>query len=69
MIFIRKYKIIILFKWRIEIKSNWVPFKGYTGPQIGLKWTKIGQNRGISDILGPDDAIKPLNMNDFYQKI
>ena len=57
MIFIRKYKIIILFKWRIGIKSNQVPFKGYTGPQIGLKWTKIGQNRGISDILGTDDAI------------
>ena len=50
-----------MFKWRYEIRSNVVPFKGYTGPQIGLKWTKIGQNRGISDILGPDDAIKPLN--------
>ena len=50
-------------------KSYLVPFKGYKGPQIGPKWTKIGQNRSISDILGPDDAIKPLNMNDFYQKI
>ena len=66
MIFIRKHNIIILFKWRIEIKSNWVPFKGFTGAQIGLKWTKIDQNGGNSDILGPDDAIKPLNMNDFY---
>ena len=37
-------------------------------PLIGLKWTKIAQNRDVSDILGPDDAIKPLNMNDFYQK-
>ena len=39
------------------------------GPQIGPKWTKIAQNWDVSDILGPDDAIKPLNMNDFYQKL
>ena len=69
MIFIRKHNIIVLFKWKNEIKSNFVPFKGYTGPQIGPNWTKIGQNRGISDILRPDEAIKPLNRNDFYQKI
>ena len=43
--------------WWNKIKSKSLPFKGYTGPQIGLKWTKIGQNRGISDILGTDDAI------------
>ena len=69
MIFIRKHNIIVLFKWKNEIKSNFVPFKGYTGPHIEPNWTKIGQNRGISDILRSDDAIKPLNMNDFYQEI
>ena len=38
-------------------------------PSNWIKMNKNGHNRGISDILGPDDAIKPLNMNDFYQKI
>ena len=52
-----------------ECKKNLVLFKGYTDPQIGAKWTKICQNRGISDIFLPEDAIKPLKMNDFYQKI
>ena len=69
LIFIRKHKILMFFKCRNEIKLNLVPLKGYTGPQIGPKWTKIGQNGGIFDILEPEDAIKPLNMNDFYQKI
>ena len=37
--------------------SNLVPFKRYTGPQSGSKWTEIGQNKGISDNFGPEDAI------------
>ena len=57
MILTRKHKKLILLIWWNKIKSKSLPFKGYTGPQIGLKWTKIGQNRGISDILGTDDAI------------
>ena len=69
MIFIRINKIIILFKWRNEIKSSLVQFKGYTSPQIGPIWTKMGQNRGISDIFGREDAIKPLKMSDFNYKI
>ena len=55
MILIRKYSNMIIFKLK---KINFVLFKGYTGPQIGPKWMEIDQNRGISDNLGPEDAIK-----------
>ena len=30
---------------------------------------KIGQNRGISDICGLEDAIKPLKINDLYLRL
>ena len=49
MIFIRKQNnnIAQMMKW------NKIKFSTIFEP----KWTKIGQNRGISDILGTDDAI------------
>ena len=30
---------------------------------------KIGQKRGISDIFGLEDAIKPLKINDLYLRL
>ena len=57
MMFIRKHKIVIFFKK--QIKSNLVIFKGYKVPQIGPNQMKIGQNKGICNIFGPEDAFKP----------
>ena len=68
MICIRKHILIIFFKCRNEIKSNLANFKGYKGLQIGPKRKKISQNREFLYTFGPDNSIKPLNMNDLYQK-